>query len=356
MDAKIGIFSRKWQGGWKISGESKAQNRNSSILNPMSEMRSFIHSQLSGKPAHEVIDLCLDHRLIADVHPAKFGSISGLELLPNLRVFSASQHEIGSTRGIAAAPGLQEIDLNLNTLQELEELGRLEDLMALNLAHNELESEQLRHLPAGIRRLDLGFNLVSDLNALGRLIHLDSLTLNGNRHVQSLDGLPAQLLGLHIAQAFVQDFSGLAELSALRQLSLASGSRLALAPLTSHPALETLRLTPHPATTRIDLPPLPNLHSLRILKATNVQAIHGLENLPMLKHLEITQSQLGSLPDLSGNPALESIEVKFSPVTRLDGVEKLPGLKELTLKGTGVGQAEVQRIRGLRPELRIRVE
>lgn len=318
-------------------------------------MHSFISSQVNNSPTPEVIDLCLDHRLIADLHPGKFSAIAGLELLPNLRIFSASQHEIASTKGIANAPLLEEVDLNLNALQDLEDLDKLLNLKRLNLSHNELESDQLELLPGSVQTLDLGFNQIGELGHLGRLKRLESLTLNGNRRIQSLDGLPVQLSELNIAQAFVQDFMALAGLAGLRQLSLASGSRLALAPLMSHPALEVLRLTPHPVSTVVDLPPIPRLHTLRILKATNVLTISGLSRLPELRHLEITQSQLAALPDLSANTALETLEVKFSPIRSLGKLEELENLRLLVLKGTAISLEEVRRMRELRPGLVVEV-
>lgn len=299
------------------------------------------------------MDLCLDYKLIQDIHPEKFTEIDGLDLLPDLKVFSAAMQGIRSLDGLKAAPQLLELDLSLNEISDLSVLEWLVQIQRLRLSHNEINSLDGIALPHSLRELDLGFNQLSDILPLSRLTELEILILNGNRGLAELAGLPSCLRELHITQAFVSNWEALKELQHLRNLSISPGSMRGLDFFSHLPALATLKISAGRLHGHIHLPELPLVQTLRIHKALQVTEFSGFSANRQLKHLDIGNCLIESPPDLMGCDLLETLEIKFSPLKNLRGIEKLPSLKRLILTGCSIPQKAILDLKKSNPELEI---
>lgn len=316
-------------------------------------MLLFLKSILGDQPGTGVIDLCLDHKLIAEISPEKFTAIEGLELFPDLEAFSASMQEIRFTGGLRAVPRLRELDLSMNAISDFPPVQFLPLLRRLNLSHNEIESLRGVPFPMSLRELDLGFNQISGLQGLEELEHLEILTLSGNRGLRQLKGLPPHLTTLHLQQCFLEDCQPLAGLERLTTLSLSPGQSAQLEPLSSIPHLASLLLHAGRIHGTLHVPPLPTVRKLHIHRAQQVTAVEGLDQMPDLEWLSIRHSLLERPPKLPADTALSVLEITFSPLQRLDGLAMLPGLKRLVLTGTAVPPQDIERLRLERPDVSV---
>jgi Leucine-rich repeat (LRR) protein len=318
-------------------------------------MRPFLHSLLADQSGKGVIDLCLDHKLIQDIHPEKFTEIDGLDLLPDLKVFSAAMHTIRSLDGLRAAPHLLELDLSLNEISDISGIEWLSHIHRLRLSHNEINDlEGIRGL-SSLLELDLGFNQLSDISPLSQLSQLEILILNGNRGLADLAGLPPFLRELHVTQAFVGKWDSLLGSKRLESLSISPGTMKGMAFLTDLPLLQTLKISAGRLHGNIHLPDLPLVQTLRIHKAIQVSGLSGFSENCQLGHLDIGNSLLESPPDLAGCNSLETLEIKFSPLKSLQGIAEIPTLQRLVLTGSSVPTKAISQLQKTRPELAIEI-
>lgn len=318
-------------------------------------MRHFLQSQLNSQSGKGVTDLCLDHKLIADVHPAKFSKIEGLEQFPDLKLFSASMHQLQSLDGLDAAFQLTEVDLSLNEISDISALSNLRMLRRLRLQHNEIAELKKNWLPLSLVEIDLGFNQIADISALLHLQNLEILVLNGNRTLLQFPPISENLRQLHLLQCYVQSFQGLLGMIGLETLSISPGSMKGLDLLSVLPNLKTLNINARRIYAGIHLPPMVELHTLRIHKATQVQIVEGLEELPMLENLEITNSLLESPPKLARCNALKTLQITFSPLKNLNGIAEIETLEKLILIGSATPYHQLQTLRDARPTLQIEI-
>jgi internalin A len=316
-------------------------------------MLPFLQSQLAGASGKGVIDLCLDHKLIAALQPAKFKAIAGLELLPDLEELSISMHEIKAATGLRHLKGLRRLDLSQNELLALDEIVDLSSLTWLDLSHNEIEQLDGIEALQRLQDLQIGFNLLQDLTPLHALPQLTTLLLNGNRHIRHLGGLPPSLLVLHAAKCYIHDYAALAQLTALRQLTLSPGSMHGLEVLAEMPQLEMLHLQALRMHGRVMLPPMPQLQHLKLSKATQVIHLTFQAPLLQLQRLEIQHAALTQPPDFSHCPHLKALEIKFSPLQNLSGIADLAKLELLDLEGSAIPHKDLEALRRLRPQLQI---
>ena len=316
-------------------------------------MRSFLQSQLQTNLHEDFVDLCLDHKLIADLLPTRFTMIDGLQDFVQLEVLSISMHEIEALRGIAHLKKLRRLDLSQNALTGIEEIGDLSALQTLDISHNEIESldgiERLHQL----QELQAGFNLLQTLVPLAGLECLTTLVLNGNRHIHDLMGLPSNLEALHLAKCFVHDYRGLIPLTKLRKLTVSPGSMNGLDLLADLGNLEHLHLQATRMQGLICMPMVHRLNHLQITGAFHVPELQFPEGMPALERIEIQHSALHSPPDLSHCPKIAWLAIKHSPLQNLDGLAELGELTYLNLEGSAIPEADLRQLRIERPTLKI---
>ncbi len=316
-------------------------------------MLPFLQSQLAGASGRGVIDLCLDHKLIAELQPAKFKAITGLELLPDLEELSISMHEIKMATGLSHLKRLRRLDLSQNELQSFDEIVDLSALTWLDVSHNEIELLDGIEALQRLEDLQIGFNFLQELAPLHALTQLTALVLNGNRHIRHLGGLPPSLQVLHAAKCFIHDYASLSQLPVLRQLTLSPGSMDGLGVLAEMRQLEKLHLQALRMHGPVTLPTMPQLQHLKLSKAAQVTQLSFQASLPQLQHLEIQHAALTQPPDFSHCPHLKALEIKFSPLQNLSGIAELAKLELLDLEGSAIPHKDLETLQRRRPELQI---
>lgn len=304
-------------------------------------MEQFLLDILAGASPAGVVDLCLDHRLVADAQTgapfAPWTSIGGLSDWLDLEVLSISGHPLEQVAGLPPLPHLRQLCLSLNALEDLQGFPELPALEALDLSHNLLTA--LDGLPAlpRLHTLDLGHNHVRSTDWLAHYPSLRHLTLSGNRGIRSLDGIGGlqALESLFLRQCFVVDWAALRGLSHLSELAISPGSADGLAVLGSLPQLTTLHVQAKGLHGHLELPPLPHLRSLHIVGGTGLQAITGLTGAPGLTRLGLRGNGLTEVPDLKGLAELKFVDLSDNPLQNRAGLAGLGPDVELRLVNTG---------------------
>lgn len=319
----------------------------------MNDMRAFLEAQTAGSAPATIVDLCLDHKLIADLQAEKFTQIAGLEPFTQLTILSIAMHALRDAGGIAHLQHLRKLDLSHNALENLGEIGDLETLEWLDISHNEIASlEGVAHL-GHLVELQAGFNLLQDLASLQALPALKVLVLNGNRHIRDLAGLPVGLTDLHLGKCFIHDYAGLRSLSGLQVLTLSPGSMNGLGCLTDLSNLKQLLVQATRMQGSVHIPPMQALERLRIHHAPQVTSVELGTGFAALKTLEIHHSALASPPILHDCPSLQRLTIKHTPLKTLAGLADLPSLAHLNLEGSTVSRTELEQLKRARPLLTI---
>ncbi len=316
-------------------------------------MLPFLQSQLQNQSAIGVDDLCLDYSLVSELHPAKFTAIEGLELFPDLEVLSIAQQGLMDVQGLLRAPQLRVLDLNNNELQMLDVICELANLEYLDLSHNEIQHLEGIAQLTKLENLQIGFNQLSDISPLRSLPRLMTLVLNGNRAIRSIDGLPPSLLELHLGQCFIQDFTGLRALQALRVLTLSPGSINGLGVLGELPKLDALHIQAKRMHGALSIPTSKSLRHLRITGAQQVTALLASAEFPMLERLQIHHSAMTQPPSVDHFPRLKHLEIKHSPLENLDGIADLLDLEILVLEGSRIPRNALAALSAAHPNLEI---
>ncbi len=316
-------------------------------------MQDFLLSQLDGQSGEGVTDLCLDHKLIDEFRPDKFEQLAGLELFPDLKILSIAMHLLRNLNGLPPFPKLIDLDLNLNEIEEISEVEHLPHLQFLHLQHNEIRDLGNIRFPKSLIELNLSFNHFEDKFQMEALPQLKVLLLNGNRRIRELGPLPSQLAELQLRQCFIKDFTPIGKLQHLKKLGISPGSQSDLSCLSDQPKLELLCITGHRLSAHFDVPSLPQLQHLQIIQAKDLQFVAGIKALRNLKQLEISNTLLSQLPDLSGLEMLNTLKLKASPINSLKGLEELKGLKNIYLQDTLVAGEALKAFQQERPEVEI---
>lgn len=316
-------------------------------------MLPFLQAQLANQSANGIDDLCLDYSLVSDLNPARFGAIAGLELFHDLRVLSIAQQALIDVDGLRQAPLLRVLDLNNNALQSLGAICELRNLEVLDLSHNEIETLDGIEALTKLENLQIGFNLLSQIAPLALMPRLTTLVLNGNRAIHRLDGLPPSLLELHLAQCFIQDFSGLAALKSLRALTISPGSMTGLGVLSELALLDGLHIQAKRMHGSLLMPPNATLQRLRITGAQLITSLVTEQEFPAMEILQIHHSPMTRPPELKHFPKLKHLEIKHSPLENLDGIAELLELEMLILEGSRIPQKALQELQTAKPNLAI---
>ncbi len=306
-------------------------------------MEQFLLDILAGASPAGVVDLCLDHRLVADAQPGApllpWTRLGGLAEWLDLEVLSISGHQLEQVAGLPPLPHLRQLCLSLNALEDLQEFPALPALEALDLSHNLLSTlDDLPALPR-LHTLDLGHNHVRGTDWLARYPTLRHLTLSGNRGIRSLDGIAGlqELESLFLRQCFVVDWTALRGLAQLHELAISPGSADGLDVLGTLPRLTTLHIQAKGLHGSLELPPMPNLRSLHIVGGTGLKTITGLTGAPGLTRLVLRGNGLTAVPDLSELHALQLLDLSDNPLQSRAGLDALGPQVELRLVNTGGG-------------------
>lgn len=183
--------------------------------------------------------------------------------LASLRIVSIRDAKLADTAGIGAFANVERLAVAnhaITSVQELEALGKLEDL---DLSDNRLTSVTgIADLP--LKQLDLSNNPIVSLTEIEAPKTLQTLRINGAK-IGSLAGLP--------------------RFTELRSLELSGNSLESLAFDGTAPSIRSLNVRQGPMKTTAGLEAFPNLEVLSI--GDEIRLVEGLERCAKLERIEL---------------------------------------------------------------------
>lgn len=321
-------------------------------------MEEFLHALIGGASVADVFDLCLDYGLVGEEAKGKFNELGGLLPFSNLENLSFAQHEIGSWKGLPSLENLQELNAQQNAFLDFADFPAFPALKLLDLSLNDLES--LRGMPnlPRLEELQLSYNDLQTLVDLPHLPGLQSLYLNGNRRFHALEGIEGapQLKRLSVLNTRILDWEALTQVPGLEELTahLLGDSLVSLQ--TKLPSLRSLRLDLKRFSESLAFQSIPNLEHLQLKNGQHCPAITGLDRLPTLKRLELSDFSFAHLPH-SLSQAIALQEVSFFNM-KLESYAPLFGLEDLQKVNLGKGSLlpeAVQELERRRPEIEVEI-
>ncbi len=288
----------------------------------------------------------LNCREFNDAQVAEFAGLSGLT---TLALTNSGLTDEGVQAIVQAFPGLVELDLSSNTnmtgaaLKSIATLGGLKRLLLVQNRFNDLNTRRLAKLQA-LEAVDLRGNMEAGdmtLEVVGALPGLKSLK---HRSTAVTDlGLERLAAAANLESLLMQDFG----------ITSSSGAHLAkLGKLTS---LEVFRCQGFGSEGALALAGMPLTRlTLRDLPDMGDAGLAVVGRLPQLKRLYL--HELASVGDeglahLAGAKELELLDIWSLPRLTdrsLETIAALPALKELSIRETGVTEAAVERILGMK--------
>ena len=271
--------------------------------------------------------------------------LAGLEKLTSLALTNSTIRDPGVEMIAESFPNLTALDLSSNTnmtngvLKVIAKLTKLERLLLVQNRFSDLGTGYLEKLQY-LRVLDLRGNMEAGDMTMEIVGALPKLTVFKHRSTTVGDSGIEYLAGSKMLKALlIQDFSissqagqYLAQLPSLRELEIFRCQGFGSEGVLALKGMKLTRLT------------------LRDLPVVDDQAMEALTDLPELKRLYL--HEIGSLSDdgLENLKSLESLEVldiwavpQMSDAT-VDVIAKLPNLKQLSIRTTGVTDAAVDKI------------
>lgn len=250
---------------------------------------------------------------IKDFTPlASLSKLRGLELVGN-RIEDTSR-----LIPLAQSPNLIALDLAFNQLKDITPLSNLTNIKVFNLSFNQLEDITPLSVLTQVYRLDLSFNQIKDFMPLQSLQKLSYLNLSSNK-IQDISALVAltNLHTLYLSDNQIEDISSLTALAKkLSSLALSNNQIVDVTPLNSLKNLESIELSSNQIE---EISPLAPLNRLVWLSLANnqIKEIGPLTVLRNLEWLNLSSNQIDDvaileiltnlkLLNLTNNPLLAS--------------------------------------------------
>lgn len=239
--------------------------------------------------------------------------IGSLPLLKNLTLQSCG---LTSISPLEKATGLVTLDLNNNTVRNIDALRSMQNLQELNLQHNALTDLSALTSATALTRLDISFNTLTSLAPLSTLNSLTWLDASTNSITQLGElGKLTSLSYLRLKSNQLTSADPIAACSALTELDISSNS---LTDIKSLSALTNMLYFDFSYNQVSELPAFPKSCALVTIDGSNnllssLDNLSGLENLNNV-HMDYN-TEISSVKALASCPVLIEVNVYATKVT-----------------------------------------
>jgi len=246
---------------------------------------------------------------------------------------------VTSLEGIGCLTGLTEVLLVRAEASQSLDLAPLGELASLGVLH--FLGGQYEHLEV-VPTLSLTHLQLTELNwtSLDPLQGADTVEVMWIEHMPATDlsalATFTSLRSLMIEDTDTTDLSPLGSLDALEELTLDDVPVEELARLGEIDHLRALSLYQTPVSSLAGLAVAPELDQLNIQPAPELHDLGGLEGLPSLVTLNISDSPLSDLSALSGSTSLEMLDISNAAVVDLSPLGSCENLGSVRLSGNQI--------------------
>ena len=258
-------------------------------------------------------------------------TIATLPLLKNLTLQSCS---LSSIAGLKGSTSVVTLDLNNNTIRNIDVLSAMTNLQELNLQHNALTDLSALSANTALTRLDISYNALTSIAPVSVLTGLTSLDAGSNSITELGEiGKLTSLNYLNLASNKLTNITALTSCTALTQLNISSNALTdieCLSALTqmlyfdfSHNQVKTIPSFPkNCALVSIDgsnnllssLKPLAGLENLNVVNMdynTDISSVAALASCPVLLEVNVYATSVTDVSALTN----QSIVVNYNPVS-----------------------------------------
>lgn len=261
--------------------------------------------------------------------------ITPIGCLSRLKVLNLCFSKVTDFSPIRHLHRLEELSLQEAPIKDLTFLSNLPSLTKLEIPSCQItDLGPLTNLGT-LEELQLQWAPIKDIRPLKNLTNLKKLILQ-ETPVSDLSPLSTAvaLRELNISRSSATDLSSLKNMKALEELNAASTGVHDLEPLSRLHSLKELTLS---STKVRDFKPLSGLSGLVELTADSVPAVGlDLADMPSLKRIDITDSQVSDISCMSNLPELEVFYANGTGIWDLAAISALTALKYLELQGCPV--------------------
>ena len=135
--------------------------------------------------------------------------ISGIENLVNLNRINLEKNSISNIEPLKQLNNLEEVCLDNNEIKDINALENITSIESLSLSSNRIEDISILKNLKNIEKLDLGKNEITDISPLAEMQYLEYLNLSSNK-INNIDKLNSleNLNSLYLEKNSVTSFSG----------------------------------------------------------------------------------------------------------------------------------------------------
>ena len=249
----------------------------------------------------------------------ELGIIAGLPVLERLTLSNCGMSTIA---GLENAQRLTDLDLQNNTVRNLEPLSNLINLRNLNLSHNAATSLNALSTLVNLETLDVSYNVLSSISPIATCRNLTTLLANNNKitNLDAIDNLTALTI-LNVNKNALSDVSVLGNCTGLVELDIGSNG------ITDISALHTLtemELFTFSYNQVVSLPDWPSGCKLRSIDGTNnlVESLDSLRNMHQLTHVFMDYNNLTSISPIAGCYNLVQVNVYGNEIDNVDALKE----------------------------------
>ena len=264
---------------------------------------------------------------------------------------------------ITALYALDSLSLRDNQITEVETIATLGGLDELDLSGNQISNVNALEAIRGLRSLNLSGNPVNECSALEGLSNLSSLNLTGTGVSEESLSRLAEALPLCAIRVTADEKEGTEEIlygnSRFRadatELQLDGKGLREVGALEEFTEVRTLNLSNNEIG---DLRPLMRLSKLETLNlaGNEIQDLRPLLGLPMLKKLDVSDNLIVETATVGAISTLEELNLSGNRIGEFSGLGKLSKLSNLDLSNTGVRDAVLPTLYGLKSLIRLNLQ
>ena len=253
--------------------------------------------------------------------------------LPHLKRLTLANCGLSSVSPLSKAVGLVYLDINNNTVRNIEALKNLTGLEELNLQHNTISDvsalEELTKLTkldisynavttlsplsnlTGLTWLDAGVNKITSLGKINNLTKLTYLALNSNQ-LTSISGVNActAITELNISSNSLSDISSLSKLVNMEHFNFAHNKVENIPEFPKTCMLVTIDGSYNVITKLDPLSGLKNLNDVNMDYNAGISSVKPLESCPVLIQVNVYGTKVKNVKGLTD----QSIIVNYKPV------------------------------------------
>lgn len=240
--------------------------------------------------------------------------LSSLAQFPALQKLTLTDCSLSSIANLSGASHLVTLNLDNNTIRNIEAISTMTSLQELHMQHNALSGLDALSGLASLRKLDVSYNVLTSLEPLGNCSALTWLNVSNNS---------------------IASLSGVGHLSGLEYLDASYNELSDVSPLSNSEKITQLNLSNNTLT---DISPLSGLNNLSVFDFSHneVAALPEWSKDCTLVTINGSYNQIETIDGLTGFRKLNNVFMDYNKLTSVDALATCPLLIQVNVYGNEI--------------------